>query len=115
MRCDRADAPGPAPARSHPGDGRDADPAAVDVAHGSVGERHLVAGQVRRRPREGIGAADPAGRSAFIMMSAACASVSSGARVRTTPGEIALIRTPGGPNSAVQARVEVSTALLLEL
>ncbi len=33
----------------------------------------------------------------------------------TTPGEIALTRTPDGPNSAAQARVRVSIAPLLEL
>jgi hypothetical protein len=30
--------------------------------------------------------------------------------LRTTPGEIALTRTPGDPNSAAQARVSVSIA-----
>src|SRR3954452_7051144 len=34
--------------------------------------------------------------------------------VRTTPGEIALTRTPGEPNSAAQARVRVSIAPLVE-
>jgi hypothetical protein len=48
------------------------------------------------------------------MMSPGCASVSSGAGVRPPPGEIALTRTPDGPNSATQARVRVSTAPLLE-
>src|SRR3954466_5008692 len=39
---------------------------------------------------------------------AAAGSFSIG--VRTTPGEIALTRTPGDPNSAAQARVRVSIA-----
>src|SRR5437763_12459987 len=39
---------------------------------------------------------------------AAAGSFSIG--VRTTPGEIALMRTPGDPNSAAQARVRVSIA-----
>src|SRR4051794_27368196 len=34
--------------------------------------------------------------------------------VRTTPGEIALTRTPGDPNSAAQARVRVSIAPFVE-
>jgi hypothetical protein len=39
----------------------------------------------------------------------------SGVGSWTTPGEIALTRTPDGPNSAAQARVRVSIAPLLEL
>src|ERR1700755_3260997 len=39
----------------------------------------------------------------------------SGVGSWTTPGEIALTRTPDGPNSAAQARVSVSIAPLLEL
>src|ERR1700744_1074198 len=39
----------------------------------------------------------------------------SAAGACTTPGEIALTRTPDGPNSAAQARVSVSIAPLLEL
>src|ERR1700732_1242624 len=43
---------------------------------------------------------------------AAAGAFSSG--VRTTPGEIALTRTPGEPNSAAHARVSVSIAPLVE-
>src|SRR3954468_19643718 len=42
----------------------------------------------------------------FITAAAGSFSLS----VRTTPGEIALTRTPGDPNSAAQARVSVSIA-----
>src|ERR1700744_3706161 len=42
-------------------------------------------------------------------------AVGSGAGACTTPGEIALTRTPDGPNSAAQARGGVSIAPLLEL
>lgn len=78
-------------------------------------ERRLVAGQVHRRLCDGRGTADPMRGVPFIMMSPGCASVSSGVGARTTPGEIALTRTPDGPNSAAHARVRVSTAPLLEL
>src|SRR5450755_3682180 len=39
----------------------------------------------------------------------------SGSGVRMTPGEMALTRTPAGPNSAAHALVNVSTAPLVEL
>src|SRR4051812_35624035 len=42
----------------------------------------------------------------FIIAAAGSSSIG----VRTTPGEIALTRTPGDPNSAAQARVRVSIA-----
>src|SRR3954453_6499899 len=42
----------------------------------------------------------------FIIAAAGSFSI----RGRTTPGEIALTRTPGDPNSAAQARVSVSIA-----
>jgi Arc/MetJ-type ribon-helix-helix transcriptional regulator len=52
-----------------------------------------------------------------IRSSAGCSppSGSPGVGVRITPGEIALTRTPPGPNSAAHALVSVSTAPLVEL
>src|SRR5580693_3791229 len=58
----------------------------------------------------------PAGVPA-IMTSAGCrpGSVPSGLGARITPGEMALTRTPEGPNSAAHALVKVSMAPLVEL
>src|SRR3954452_25161378 len=49
-----------------------------------------------------------------IIASAGWTPVSPGSGVRVTPGEIALTRTPAGPNSADQARVSVSSAPFVE-
>ncbi len=49
----------------------------------------------------------------FIFASAGCPS--PGTFSSTTPGEMALTRTPSGPTSAAQARVKVSIAPLVEL
>ena len=95
------------------GDHGHADAAAVDVDHGAVHERGLVAGEVDRRVRDRVGRADRArGRAAHHRRPAGAGS--AGSR-RTTPGEIALTRTPDGPNSAAHARVRVSIAPLVEL
>jgi hypothetical protein len=60
------------------------------------------------------GPARPAGVP-FIMASPGPAGLPAGSGSWTTPGEIALTRTPAGPNSAAQARVSVSIAPLVEL
>jgi hypothetical protein len=50
-----------------------------------------------------------------IIASAGCSPGSAGPPSRITPGEIALTRTPPGPNSAAQDLVSVSMAPFVEL
>ena len=99
--------------RALPGDDGRRGAAAIHVQHASVDERGLVAGEVDRGVPDGLRVSETAGRVPFIMTSPGYST--PGAAVCTTPGEIALTRTPCGPNSAAQARVRVSTAPLVEL
>src|ERR1700759_5420190 len=55
------------------------------------------------------------GRPAGVPFIIESPAVGSAVGSCTTPGEMALTRTPDGPNSAAQARVRVSMAPLLEL
>ena len=59
----------------------------------------------------------PAGVPRIMSSATGCVPLSdpSGLSGRITPGEMALTRTPDGPNSAAQALVMVSIAPLVEL